>query len=196
MMIRTRFFYTMEELQNGSISPTNQGWDTMINYITGESFTDTAKQGELYNFCIDQYRDHFIAFVDIVHPLFEAVSQPTVAELKFETKYADQLKQLQNQVFKIRGWLNTSSPKYEKLITLYAAQENNLMNQLESSVQFNDTPQTTATGLDADTYATTYTKSKTDPSTVMQRLSEVRVLWDNMYKDWIAEFGKKFIMYN
>lgn len=190
----TRFYYTLQELQNGSISPALQGWDTIISNITGETTTDTLKQAELYNFCKDEYRGEAVVYIDIVHPKWEVVEQPTIAEIKTESKYAEQYEELKNQVYKIKNWLSISSVRYEKLIEVFSAQENNLMKQLESSVQFNDTPQTSASGLDADNYATTYTKSKADAGTVLQRLNEVRNLWDNVYDDWVREFGRKFVI--
>lgn len=190
----TRFYYTIQDLQNGSISPTSQNWDTLINNITGESYTTTDEQEELYNFCVDEYRGEAVVYIDIVHPKWEVVEQPTITEIKTESKYAEQYEELKNQVYKIKSWLNLSTVRYEKLIELFSAQEDNLMNQLESTVQFNDTPQTSASGLDADTYATTYTKSKADAGTVLQRLNEVRNLWDNVYDDWVREFGRKFVI--
>lgn len=190
----TRFYYTLQELQNGSISPALQGWDTIISNITGESTTDTSKQAELYNFCKDEYRGEAVVYIDIVHQKWEAVEQPTIAEIKTESEYAEQYEELKNQVYKIKNWLSISSVRYEKLIEVFSAQENNLMKQLESSVQFNDTPQTSASGLDADNYATTYTKSKADAGTVLQRLNEVRNLWSNVYDAWVREFGRKFVI--
>ena len=86
-----------------------------------------------------------------------------------------------------------------KLLRLYKDNENKLLNKIESinTTQFNDTPQSVNNNLDADGYASTYTKNinSTDGATIMNRLNEVRAAWSSLLDEWVLEFGKKFIIH-
>lgn len=92
--------------------------------------------------------------------------------------------------------LDLTYNKYKKLIELYQNEENNLMNQLESTgiVKFNDTPQNTG-NFEGDDYTTNVstTTSKTDSGTIISRLSEIRALYDDIYTAWSNEFKHFFI---
>lgn len=85
--------------------------------------------------------------------------------------------------------------KYNRLIELYRANENNLMNKLSSSTttKFNDTPQNANIG-DTDEYTSTFTKvsSEVDPGEIINRLHNIKNQYDNLYKDWVNEFSVMF----
>ena len=95
-------------------------------------------------------------------------------------------------------WINQTYPKYNKLITLYESQENDLLKQLESSSKtlFNDTPQAGG-DFTTDPYVTnaTQVETSTDTATPMARLKEVQDNIVNYYKEWADEF-EKFIIYS
>ena len=95
-------------------------------------------------------------------------------------------------------WINQTYSKYNKLISLYESQENNLLKQLESSSKtlFNDTPQAGG-DFTSDPYITnaTQVKTSTDTATPIARLKEVQDNITNYYKEWADEF-EKFIIYS
>lgn len=188
-----RFYYTLDELK--TTVPSETGWNGLLLPYTG-GYTDSQYTTTLYNDVKLNYGDDYIVYIDIEAPAWEYIEKPTIAEILITPEYKKQVVKFMN---KIKAWLDDSKYKYEKLIKLYADNENKLMDQVksESSTQFNDTPQTTISGLDSDEYATTYTKNKTaiDSGTVMARLSEVRAYWESLYSAWVKEFSKKFVYY-
>lgn len=187
-----RFYYTIEDLY---LDYRSNGFNKIFEQWLG-TYTDTTETTKLYEDIEDNFYDDYICYIDVSAPVWEAVERPDINDLLTIPEYK---KQIVKQLRKIRAWLDDSKYKYEKLIKLYADNENKLMDQVksESSTQFNDTPQTTISGLDSDEYATTYTKNKTaiDSGTVMARLSEVRAYWDSLYSAWVKEFSKKFVYY-
>jgi len=192
-MVKERFYYTLNELQDPSKLTFN--FKTLFDYWS-VSYAEGINTVALYSHIEEKYGDEVIAYIDIEHSDWEIISKPTYAEIIANDDYSYQINK---QLKKIKGWLDDSQFRFDKLISLYNAEQNNLMNKISSvsTSQFNDTPQTTATGLDADSYATTYTKntSSSDAGTVMQRLAEIRALWNSIYGEWEAEFGRKFVMY-
>ena len=191
-MVTTRFYYTLNDMQDPTAALDT--FATLINYWLGaSSFTDGTNTGELYNRVSDEYGNEFMFYVDVQHEPWEEISKPTIAEIKADD---DMLAEAQGVIKSIRHWLNDSQFHYDKIISLFNSNSSDLMKQLESTVQFNDTPQTTNTGLSGDTYATNYTVNKADAGTVMQRLNEVRDSYTSLYIDWVHEFGKKFVVYN
>lgn len=141
---------------------------------------------------------------DYIWPEFydEVVEVETI-EVPDWANVEDQDIQLSNETkLKISGkfyvWINQTYPKYNKLITLYESQENDLLKQLESSSKtlFNDTPQAGG-DFTTDPYVTnaTQVKTSTDTATPIARLKEVQDNLDNFYKKWADEF-EKFIIYS
>lgn len=86
--------------------------------------------------------------------------------------------------------------RYEALLAAYDSYKTHLMDKLtsKSTSKFNDTPQTTATGLDADGYASTYTVNNNEVDyVVIERLNMIEKLYADLYKDWCKEFEGVFI---
>lgn len=186
-----RFYYTIKELY---LDYRNNGFNKIFEQWLG-TYTDSSYTVNLYVDVEDNYLDDIIAYIDIEAPVWEIIEKPTVAEILANPDYKAQILKFMR---KIRAWLEDSKYRYEKLIKLYTDNENSLMAKIvaESSVQFNDTPQTTTVGLDGDEYATTYTKNKSavDGGTTMARLNEIRASWMSLYEEWTREFAKKFVL--
>lgn len=186
-----RFYYTLKELYTDYLG---NGFNKLLIQWTG-SYSDSTETAQLYTDVEDNYLDDIIAYIDIEAPVWEDIKKPTVAEVLANPDYKNQILKFMR---KIKAWLEDSKYRYEKLIRLYTSNENNLMAKIvaESSVQFNDTPQTTTVGLDGDEYATTYTKNKSavDGGTTMARLNEIRANWMSLYEEWTGEFAKKFVL--
>lgn len=180
-----RYYYTLAELIDVEATA---GFNQLFNNWLG-TYTDTTNTKTLWDDISDRFMGDYVLYIDVKH----FTKKPTIAEILDD----DDLRlDVTNKMRKIRAWLNDSKFRYEKLVSLYTDNANNLMNQLTATSQFNDTPQTTETGLDGDAYATTYTVNKTDSGTVLQRLSEVRALWKSVMEEWCSEFSRKFVYYN
>lgn len=120
---------------------------------------------------------------------------------------------------KIRLWLHTTEPVFKKLISLYKAEENNLMNSLETLVeqsssttgngsnlsQENDTPRNLNSGRVWDDSHTSFeskntsensseseytSKYKKDIMYVIDKLDNVRTKYVNIYEEWSNLFQK------
>lgn len=191
-MIRRRFYYTIAELYD---EDAQEGFNRLFIKWLG-TYSDDTDSKTLWNTVAEELLYNCVCYVDIYHMYCdEVMDKPKVSDILTDPDLADIKDQITNQLRKIRSWLNNSKFRYSKLINLYNSNANNLMNQLASTTQFNDTPQTTNTGLDDDAYATTYTVNKTDAGTVLQRLSEVRTLWNSVINEWVQEFAGKFVYY-
>ena len=93
--------------------------------------------------------------------------------------------------------------KYTKLINLYEAKKNNLLDQVKSSSRsvntFNDTPQSSADSdlwTDMDHISTSgknQQEGATDSTTPIERLDEIRRKLEDIYSEWINELGRCFI---
>lgn len=184
-----RCYYTLNELRRGSTG-SEATWNTLFTHWYVPSLPTTEYNQELFKICRDRFGEDCIVYLDICGDV-----APTVDEIAGNVELRDLVKL---QLLKIARWVHDSAVKYETLIKLYTDNENALMNRLTSRAtnQFNDTPQTTTTGLDSDNYASTYSvnTTETDPATTIQKLSEIRALWLNMYTEWADEFAKKFVL--
>lgn len=176
-MIRT--YFKFKDLENVNY----EGWKSLF-YDWLREYVDDEYTSKLYNYVGDNFADDYIFYID-------ACEKVTVGDLRDNPELKTEVKATMR---KIRTWLDLSKGKYETLLQLYRNHEQSLMKRVESTTQFNDTPQSTTSGLDGDNYATTYTKNATDGATVMARLSEVRALWTNLYEEWVEEFRKKFVL--
>ena len=96
---------------------------------------------------------------------------------------------------KFANVVNRTYNKYIKLINLYDAEKDNLMNDITitNTSRYNDTPQNGGAYTD-DSYTTNYTEAtQTSPAaTKMARLEEIRDGYDDLYKAWADEFRKIF----
>lgn len=189
----TRFYYSIYDLLD--VGSNEIAWNQFLKKFDCEIVNQTQTEINCYGDVWDNYQYDYIVFIDIEHPLWEVVAKPNLQEL-YDNYYAE----VKYFLGKIRNYVIEGDYKYGKLIQLYDNEKNNLMKQVEgeSSVQFNDTPQTTNTGLDDDKFASTYTKnkSKTDAGTVIARLNEINTGWKSIYDQWSREFGRKFVIYN
>ena len=176
-MIRT--YFKFKELCNVNY----EGWESLF-YDWLREYVDDEYTAKLYDYLFNEFADEYIFYADACVGL-------TVADLQNNPELKTEVKATMR---KIRTWLDLSKDKYETLIQLYKNHEQSLMKRVESTVQFNDTPQSTTQGLDGDQYASTYTKNASDGATVIQRLAEIRALWENLYEDWVNEFRKKFVL--
>lgn len=91
---------------------------------------------------------------------------------------------------------NRTQSKYIKLITLYEAEANNLMQDIKtlSINRYNDTPQNSGDYSD-DSHTSTINKHETSTPLVtkMARLEEIRRYWRDIYEEWAKEFRGIFI---
>lgn len=91
---------------------------------------------------------------------------------------------------------NRTQSKYIKLITLYEAEANNLMQDIKtlSINRYNDTPQNGGDYSD-DSHTSTINKHETSTPLVtkMARLEEIRRYWRDIYEEWAKEFRGIFI---
>lgn len=188
-----RFYYTLEELidseETGAFKKLFSNWDI--------SFTDSTYTTELFNDIMNRYGSEFIYYLDIDAPIWSVVEKPSIEQIKLIPSWNILTT---NHVKKIKEFLEDSRKYYEKLLPLYTASEANLLKKVEniSTTQFNDTPQSTDSGLSGDNYASTYTKvnSSNEFGTVIQRLEEIHSYWRNLYSEWSSEFGRAFVIYN
>lgn len=160
------------------------------NVVIFNTYINQLFQG-LYN----RYRDEAFTFVDTPFtPWDRQIPALTSPEVENAVK---------NQFRKLLAKMDDSYPRYAKLLALYTANENNLMNKLGSSVsagghsRFNDTPQDGGLYAD-DTHTTNVTESESSSTTtyddknIMQRLNEVRDMYKNVMEDWISQFQEFF----
>lgn len=186
----TRFYYTLNELQNAEAATIN--FKSLFNYWDID-FTEGSNTGALYQDIELTYGNKFIAYVDIYHCRWEYVEKPTIEEIKADE---DLNADIVGQLKLIKAWLLESQFRYDTLIDIYNDAADKLMDDIKSTTQFNDTPITTETGLDGDNYATTYTTNKTAGGTNMQRLVEIRSYWQSLFSEWVGSFGTRFVIYN
>lgn len=194
MVYTERIYYTLNELQPDE-DGIAQTFSSLFSYW-GLTFTDTTKTINLYNHIAEQYGEDYCVYIDVKRYAGEYFEIPTIEDI-FEDY--DLKKQVVKFLNKIKNWIGDSLERYDTLIDLYENNKNNLMNKVQtiSKNKFNDTPQTTTSGLDSDDYATTYTTNtlESDNATVISRLNEIRALWESLYSEWTAEFAKKFVLY-
>lgn len=92
-------------------------------------------------------------------------------------------------------WYNSTAAYYSPLITLYAAEQDNLMKELtnRSVTLYNDTPQDGG-DFTGDEHTTTATQvvSNVEHDTKINRLDEIRKKLVNLYAEWCSDFYKNF----
>lgn len=202
--MRIRWYYSFDELSDFyGKNEEQQDFNIIftpffVHYVQPTDPEDHNNIQKLYDDIYNAYYDDAMLYVDVDYPNDVLVpdTKPTPNEL-FAIKNLN--KQCRVFMRKIKAWLEDSSDRYLKLLRLYKENENKLLNKIESinTTQFNDTPQSVNNNLDADGYASTYTKNinSTDGATIMNRLNEVRAAWSSLLDEWVLEFGKKFIIH-
>lgn len=205
--MRIRWYYSFDELSD--FFDSEGGGDHkdfniifapfFVHYNTPTNPEDHDNIQKLYDDIYNAYYDDAMLYVDVDYPnavLTSELVKPTPNELYYIKNLNKQCRVFMS---KIKAWLEDSSDRYLKLLRLYKDNENKLLNKIESinTTQFNDTPQSVNNNLDADSYASTYTKNvnSTDGATIMNRLNEVRAAWSSLLDEWVLEFGKKFIIH-
>jgi hypothetical protein len=101
-------------------------------------------------------------------------------------------------VRRVAAYLASTYKYYSKIISLYEAQSENLLNQVSSTVgsvdKYNDMPQTA--DITTENHLTNIGShdetNKTDMTTPIERLAEIRDKLDNTYKRWADEFVALF----
>ena len=102
--------------------------------------------------------------------------------------------------------------KYDKLLSLYASQANNLLAKIESSssgdnvnatlIKRNETPQNLG-DYSGDSHATEVSRNEsntqstivtsTDKDTPIMRLAEIQTMYQDLLADWYSKIGRCFL---
>lgn len=88
--------------------------------------------------------------------------------------------------------LNNTYTKYTKLIKYYNDNIDNLLKTIDSTVEFNDTPQDVYQ--DTVNYVTTVQTNKTEGDSLINRLTQLRYKLIDVYNEWLKEFKPLFIV--
>lgn len=197
--------------QQTSESPESKGWLGMIQaYLRHSAAAVVSSPTELgsdevitlfSDFIIPKcfYEDCVISETDY-SALFDSLKTQDVPL----TALADCPDEIKSFVARVGSWISGTYPKYKKLIDLYAAEKDKLLDKLgvttSGKTRYNDMPQSpiVAGDLEGDDHLTTLTKddneSQTDPTTPIMRLAEIEANFKNLYNDWADEFVKTFII--
>lgn len=186
----------------------------LYEYITTKPFTDYPG---LYSGKQDVYADLIKAFGEdrllpeqintyvstlfneylVPYHLFDTIiiSPNEYPELNSKTYYYFEI-EWHKWFGKFLAIFNRTQSKYIKLITLYEAEANNLMQDIKtlSINRYNDTPQNSGDYSD-DSHTSTINKHETSTPLVtkMARLEEIRRYWRDIYEEWAKEFRGIFI---
>lgn len=186
-----RHYYTLNELFTTFNLSSVQ---TLVTAKAQSALTLDAKFAQVINVLKDRYGKWYVGYIDSFKP-----TETEIDELKDDF------------IKKLSVIYNFTEKRYLCLLTLYGAQESNLMNQLNSvesitgSRRVNDTPQDAGTGhsnFEDDDHTSLWegndsTRTTTsDPATVMERLNEIQNKYMNLIKGWCDEFAKLFITPN
>lgn len=201
-LYKKRVWITFYDSTSGSMDPydtdtTEENWKSYLSYFGAELIpvwfptgtgVNNSIQLALLQYIYRRYYEHYIGFTDEREGWEEdsykyAITYPFLVKL---TNIYEQTKD-----------------RYVKLIKLYKAEENNLMNSIVSTSsgvgRFNDTPQDITNGdeFGDNTHVSNITKSTaentTEGDTKIARLSEIRRLLPNLYREWTNEFEELFI---
>lgn len=186
----------------------------LYEYITTKPFTDYPG---LYSGKQDVYTDLIKAFGEdrllpeqmtthvstlfneylVPYHLFDTIiiSTNEYPELKSKTYYYFEI-EWHTWFGKFLSIFNRTQNKYIKLIGLYEAEANNLMQDIKtlSINRYNDTPQNAGDFSD-DLHTSTINKHETSTPLVtkMARLEEIHRYWKDIYEEWAKEFRGIFI---
>lgn len=170
------------------------------NLLLGEEVTDLIK--DCYNYFIQEVGTGSNLASAQVNKLFCSYLFPRYHEQTIgyydgeDNQYhAKQSLVCSTWLTKFANVVNRTYNKYIKLINLYDAEKDNLMNDITvtNTSRYNDTPQNGGAFTD-DSYTTNYTEAtQTSPAaTKMARLEEIRDGYDDLYTAWADEFKKIF----
>lgn len=107
---------------------------------------------------------------------------------------------VKRRVIQLCGWFVKTYPYYKKLIDIYTAEENNLMKPLKTKnkTAYSDMPITATfdTVPTADVMSDlTETENESEIASKMARINEIKQGYDNVYRSWLKEFEKTFILF-
>lgn len=107
--------------------------------------------------------------------------------------YDDEIKEFYKEwIVDFCDILNRTYLKYSKLIRYYSENIDNLLKTIDSTIEFNDTPQ----DLYEDTinYKTSVQTNKTEGDSLINRLNQLRYKLIDVYNEWLKEFNSLFIV--
>lgn len=107
---------------------------------------------------------------------------------------------VKERIIKICGYFVKTYPYFKKMIDIYAAELDNLMKPVKSKSKtaFSDMPQTaTFANLPTSDVVSTYTENEneTELASKIARINEIKNNMENVYKTWLNDFAKTFIIY-
>ena len=167
---------------------------------TGFLFADILQA--IYN----RYKNQYFAYVETPYCPWSPHPSPSEAEIK---------KAIEDQMFLVFNYMEDTWKKYRKLLDLYDANKNKLMDKLSSHVvagantkgksRFNDTPQTHPSSFDefadadytsnitiSDSENTSEQTTDYDDANIMKRIDEISRLYESVLAKWAGEFDKFF----
>ena len=129
-------------------------------------------------YCFDLEKDYDIAGIFLI-----AGGSADLNELrKLSRNYIQKMLSIYVQTYE----------RYAKILDIYSAEKENLLNKVEAITRFNDTPQDSGEFSD-DSHTTHITSSRNDYDTLMGRIDEIDRKYRNVLKDWTNEFEPLFI---
>lgn len=136
-----------------------------------------------------RYKHEFIFPVSFYH-------EGIVNKTYYDSLSSDEKQEILNGVFefvnKFTSIIRMTYDRYTKLLDIYTAERDNLLNKVEAITRFNDTPQDSGEFSD-DPHTTNITSVKNDYDTLMGRIDEIDRAYRNVMKDWAEEFSGLFI---
>lgn len=155
---------------------------TDCSITVGALATAGVSDSNLREYISTKFADNYIFYLD---DLEDGSTEETTAKNAAKTKWLN----------KVKMTFVLTKDKYLKLLELYDAKKNALLEDLgsESEAWFNDTPQN-AGSFATESYTTTYNRSKNKVygQDVIVRLNTIGELYKNLYKDWLDEFKHLF----
>lgn len=193
--MKTRFYFALcdsDELlkypfRAKMLNKTFKDWFKTWSYDLPDNFNFDSKTTTLFqDYIWPKFYNEIFFFVDVEHDPWTEPEKPAInREISCD------------KLGCIYSWLIESQERYGKLIDLYEAQQNNLMNKISASSKtlFNDTPQNGG-DFTTDNHITNATQvtSESDVGTPIARLKEIRDNLESLYSSWANEF-RKFIIF-
>ena len=163
----------------------------------------------LLNKLLARYEDEYMASITLPY-------NPWSREIDESEASSKMVKEFNKFWMKFTSFIDMTYPKYKKMLSLYSATENKLLDKLQTITEsdaeahgtnrYNDSPQevieSDSSTYNTDQYATEIrqddstsgsdTTTSYDEGTLMRRLDEINTKYENLYKRWIYEFDKFF----
>lgn len=156
--------------------------------------------------------NYLATLLDGQSPSAEAVKLADALALKNHYKYilyvdflpyqnieptaADVVRDFDEWAHKIKYMFTASKDKYKILLSSYDLKKGNLLDKVKgrTTTKYNDTPQDSSSGLDADRFASTYTISESEADfEAIDRLAKLAALYKDVLADWVKVFDGLFI---